>query len=82
MLVAEACYGYSTAPLTQYKNNEIYQEITEEDEFTTNNTDDRIFIDMRRIKGYTDDLEKTNRDDSDLAVTIGFKEAAAKKLRL
>ena len=82
MLVAEACYGYSIAPLTQYKNNEIYQEITEEDEFTTNNTDDRIFIDMRRIKGYTDDLEKANRDDSDLAVTIGFKEAAAKKLRL
>ena len=37
---------------------------------------------MRRSKGYTDDLEKTNRDDSDLAVTIGFKEAAAKKLRL
>ena len=82
MLVAKACYGYSTGPLTQYKNNEIYQEITEEDEFTTNNTDDRIFIDMRRIKGYTDDLEKANRDDSDLAVTIGFKEAAAKKLRL
>ena len=82
MLVAKACYGYSTAPLIQYKNNEIYQEITEQDEFTTNNTDDRIFIDMRRSKGYTDDLEKTNRDDSDLAVTIGFKEAAAKKLRL
>ena len=82
MLVAKACDGCSTAPLTQYKNNEIYQEITEEDKFADNDTDDRIYIDMRRSKGYTDELEKLNRDDSGLAVTIGLKEAAAKKLRL
>ena len=37
---------------------------------------------MRRSKDYTDELEKINRDDSGLAVTIGFKEAATKKLRL
>ena len=82
MLVAKACDGCSTAPLTQYKNNEIYQEITEEDKFADNDTDDRIYIDMRRSKDYTDELEKLNRDDSGLAVTIGLKEAAAKKLRL
>ena len=81
-LVAKACRGCSTAPLTQCQNNEIYQEITEEDVFTTNDTDDRIWIDMRRSKGYTDELEKINRDDNGLAVVIGFKEFAAKKLRL
>ena len=37
---------------------------------------------MTRSKGYTDELEKLNRDDSGRAVTIGLKEAAAKKLRL
>ena len=37
---------------------------------------------MRRSKGYTDELEKLNRDDSGLAVTAGLKEAASKKLRL
>ena len=37
---------------------------------------------MRRSKGYTDELEKINRDDNGLAVVIGFKESAAKKLRL
>ena len=47
-----------------------------------NDKDGRIYIDMRRSKGYTNELEKLNRDDSDLAVTIGLKEAAAKKLRL
>ena len=82
MLVAKACDGCSTAPLTQYKNNEIYQEITEEDKFTSNKTDDRIYIDTRRSKDYTDELEKLNRDDSGLAVIISLKEAAPKKLRL
>ena len=56
--------------------------MTEEDKFTTNNKGDRIIIDMRRSKGYTDELEKLNRDDSGLAVVITLKEAAAKKLRL
>ena len=82
MLVAYNREGCSSAPLTQYKNNEIYQEMTEEDEFTTNSKDDRILTDMRRSKGYTDELEKLNRDDSGLAVVITLKEAAAKKLKL
>ena len=68
-------------PLTQYKNNQIYQEIKEEDKFTDNERDDRIYIDMRRSKRYTDELEKINCDDSDIALTISLKEAAAKKLR-
>ena len=82
MFVAKQCNGCTTAPLTQYKNNEIYQEITTENDYTTNNTDDIIWVDMRRSKGYTDELEKINRDDSGLAVTIDFKEATAEKLRL
>ena len=80
MFIAKQCNGCSTALLTEYKNNEIYQEITAEDEYTTNDTDGRIWIDMRRSKGYTDELEKINRDDSGLAVLLGFKEATAKKL--
>ena len=60
ILVAHACNGCSSAPLTQYKNSEIYQEITAEDEFTSNEKDDRIYLDMRRSKGYTDKLEKIN----------------------
>ena len=49
---------------------------------TTNESDDRILIDMRRSKGYTDELEKLNRDDSGIAVTVALKNRAAKKLRL
>ena len=53
-----------------------------EDEYATNNTGNRIWINMRRSKGYTDELEKINCDDSDVAVIIGFKEATTGKLRL
>ena len=68
-------------PLTQYKNNPIYQEITDEDNFTDNTRDDRIYIDMRRSRGYTDELEKINCDDGSITLPISLKEAATKKLR-
>ena len=55
--------------------------MTDEDKFTDNTRDDRMYIDMRRSKGYTDELEKINCDDSGIALTISLKEAATKKLR-
>ena len=43
--------------------------------------DDRIYVDMRRSKGYANELEKINRDESRIALTISLKEAAGKKMR-
>ena len=82
MFLAYQCNGCSTAPLSQYKNNEIYQEITTEENYTTANTNDRILIDFRRSKGYTDKLEKITRNDSGLGVVVTLEKAAAKKMRL
>ena len=62
MFIAYNCTGCTTAPLTQYKNNEIYQEITQEDEYRDNTKDDRICLDMRKSQGYTDELEELNRE--------------------
>ena len=81
MLAAFTCGGCSSAPLTQYINNPIYQVLTEQDEYTDTERDDPIYIDMQRSKGYTDELEKINRDDSQLALTIDLKAAAKSKLR-
>ena len=80
MIGGHSCDGCSSAPLTQYKNNKIYQGIIEEDKFTDNERDDRIYIDTRRSKGDTDELEKINRDGSGIALTISLKAAAPKKL--
>ena len=44
MLVAFACNGCSSTPLSQYKNNPIYQEITEEFDFGRTNKDMIAFI--------------------------------------
>ena len=82
MFIAYNCNGCSTAPLTQYRNNEIYQYITPEEEYRSNTKDDRIYIYMRRIQVYTDELDKLTRDDSGLAVVINLKEAAKQKMRL
>ena len=46
------------------------------------NKDDRIYIDMTRSKGYTDELKKINRDDSGLALTITLKKAAAENIKI
>ena len=82
MFVAYNYNGCSPAPLTQYKTNEIYQYITPEEEYRANTRDDRIYIDMRRCQGYTDELENLTRDDSGLGVLINLKEVAKKKMRL
>ena len=78
MLAAYNCNGCSSALLMQYINNEIYQEMSDEDKFADNERDDRIYNDIRRSKGYTDELEKINRSDSGVALHIKLKEAAAK----
>ena len=82
MLYNVNCNGCSTAPLTQYKNNPIYQDTMPEEEYRANTRDDRIYIDMRRSQGYTDELEKLTRDDSGLAVVVNLKDAAQKEMRL
>ena len=81
MLPSYVCGGCSSAPLTQYINNPIYQEMTPEEELGSNTRDDRLYIDLRRSKGYTDELEKIYRDDSLLALTIKLKSPATTKLR-
>ena len=82
MFVAYQCNGCTFAPLTEYKNNEIYQNLTDEYEYRGQTKDDRIYIDMRRSKGNTDELEKLTRDDSGLVVLVKLKKAAVKKMRL
>ena len=46
MFVAYDCDGYSTAPLTQYRNNEIYQALPTEAKYF-DDMDERLYIEMR-----------------------------------
>ena len=61
--------------------NDIRKEPPNRKKYFTD-SDEKVYIDIRRSKGYTSELERVNRDDSDLSVTVDLKAAATKKMRL
>ena len=82
MFVAYYCEGCSAAPLTQYKNNKIKQELAKEKDYFGDISDEILYIDMRRSKGNTNELEKLACNDGGVTFTIQLKQAAVKKMRL
>ena len=44
--------------LHSIKKNEIKQELTQEKNYFWDDFNERLYIDMRRNRGYTDELEK------------------------
>ena len=61
--VALVCRECTIALLADYANNEIYQDLTKADKYFS--SDEKMYIDLRRSKGYTDELDDTrhiNRD--------------------
>ena len=78
VFVAYNCSGCSVAPLTQYRINKIYQEIIKEGKYFKDDSDGKIYIDIRRSKGYTDELEKLTRNDIGVSLTIKLKASATK----
>ena len=75
------CKGSSIAPLSDYTHNPIFQEMPIMNQYFTS-ADEKIFTNLRRGKGYTNETEKINTDDSDMSIKITLKAAAAKKMRL
>ena len=76
------CYKVSSlAPLSDYANYAVFQEFS-----TLSNyflfANEKKFINVRCEKGYRNKIEKLNRDDTNLAITIKIKTAAANKMRL
>ena len=79
--VAFVTDGSSIVAESEYMNNEVRQELPNRNTYFTD-SDERVYIDIRRSKGFTGELERVNRDDSDLTVTVDLKAAATKKMRL
>ena len=48
-----SCNGSSVAPLTDYINNPIYQELIDKDDYFNTKSDERIYLDLRASSGYT-----------------------------
>ena len=80
--VAWSCIGSNVAPLTDYKNNQIYQELINENDYFETKRDERIYLDLRASSGCTNKTEKLERNDSKITLSILLKAATTKKLRL
>ena len=72
------CKGSSIAPLSDYAHNPIFQEMPIMNQYFTS-ADEKIFTNLRHGKGYTNETEKINTDDSDMSIKITLKAAAKKK---
>ena len=73
--------GSSIVSTNEYIHNETAQELPFRSDYFTN-SDERVYIDLRRSKGFTGEFERVNRDDSELSVVIDLKDAAADKMRI
>ena len=68
----------SIAPPTDYAYNETRQQLPNQTDYFSD-SDERVYINIRRSKGYTGEFERVNRNDSDLTITMGLKAAALKR---
>ena len=75
--------GCTIDPLTQYAKSEIYKELIKyENYYSKTKSDEKLYVDLRRGRGYSNELERTVRNDSSLTLTITLQNAAVKKMRL
>ena len=75
--------GCTVGPLTQYANNEIYKELIKyENYYSKTKSDEKLYVDIRRGRGFSNELERIIRNDSSLTLTITLQNAAVKKMRL
>ena len=79
--VAWVTNSSSIVPGSTFMYNETRQELPNRNTYFTD-SDERVYIDIRRSKGYTGEFERVNREDSNLNITIYLKATAAKKMRL
>ena len=54
----------SAAPLSDYINNPIYQELIDEEDYNEVKRDERVYLDLRGSSGYTNEGEKLEKNDS------------------
>lgn len=80
--VAWSCNSFSTAAVTYYINNPVYQELIDENYYNGVRRDERVYLDLRASDGYTSEEEKLERNDSKINLSIDLKDSATKKRRL
>ena len=76
------CNGSSVAPITNYIDNPIFQELPDEDTYFGLKSNEKIYLDLRASSGYVKEAEKLERNDSKINLQITLKDAADFNLRV
>ena len=71
----------SNAPVTDFINNPVAQELLDESNYFSDSSDERLNVDLRQSHGYTSELAKAIRNNSKMTITIETKNSLAKKMR-
>ena len=72
--VAWSCNGWSVAPLSDYMNNPVLQELISEDHYFGVKSDERVYLDLRASSGYVKKAEKLERNDSKISLHLLLRE--------
>ena len=76
------CNGSSIAPLSEYMDNLIFQELPDENTYFSAKSDKRIYLDLRASSGYVREAEKLERNDSKINLQIMLNDTADFNLRV
>ena len=80
--LAWSCNGSSVAPVSDYVDNPIFQELPDQERYFSAKSDERIYLDLRASSGYVKEAEKLERNDSKINLQITLKNAADFNLRV
>ena len=59
--VAWSCNDSSVAPLSDYMNNPMYQELTPENQYFDVKCDEGLYLDLRATSGYVKEAKKLEK---------------------
>ena len=74
--MAWTCNGSSVAPIRDYVNNPIIQELPDQETYFSIKSDERIYLDLRASSGYVKEAEKLERNYSKINLQITLKNSA------
>ena len=80
--LAWSCNGSSVAPVSDYVDNPIFQELPDQETYFSAKSNERIYLDLRASSGYVKEAEKLERNDSKINLQITLKDTADFNLRV
>ena len=76
------CNASSVAPISDYMDNSIFQELPDEETYFSVKSDEKIYLDLRASSGYVKEAKKLERNDSKINLQITLKDTADFNLRV